>query len=314
MVRDFGEFTRTEPELSARGRRARRFSLLAAVCVLSVGLGLVAFAAIEMADAPGRAGMFGGEDGASAQTPGGPEPVNVLLMGLDGQSPGAEDGLARTDTLMLARLRPESGEAALISIPRDLYVEGAGPEGGPERINGAYAYGGAERTAEVVEDLTGAEVDHHVAADFDGFEEVVDSLGGVEVEVEEDYLAHRGIPAGEQTLDGEEALLYARYRKTPEGDLGRVERQQQILASLQEQAVSWDSIASIPGIVRSLDEHVRTDMGAGEMVPLARAMAGSEGDLETRHLEGEPVTLDDGRQVLMPDEKRNEEILWETLY
>ena len=316
-MRDFGEFTETESQLSVRGRRARRSILLAAVFVLSVGLGLTAFAAVEMAGTSGSAGpgLLDGEEEASAQTADdGPEPVNVLLMGLDGQSPGAEGAAARTDALMLARLHPDSGEASLVSIPRDLYVEGAGPEGGSDRINSAYANGGADKTVEVVENLTGADVDHYVAADFAGFEDVVDSLGGVEVDVEEDYLAHRGIPAGEQTLDGKEALLYARYRKTPEGDLGRVQRQQQILGALQDQAVSWDSIASIPGIVRSLDEHVRTDMGMGEMISLARALAGSEGGMESAQLEGEPVTLEDGRQVLMPDGQRNEEILWDTLY
>ena len=314
-MRDFGEFTETESQLSAGGRRARRSILLAAVCVLSVGLCLTAFAAAEMTRTSGGAGPLGGEEEASAQTADrGPEPVNVLLMGLDGQSPGAEGNAARTDALILARFYPDSGEVALVSIPRDLYVDGAGPEDGADRINSAYANGGADKTVEVAENLTGAEVDHYVAADFAGFEEVVDSLGGVEVDVEEDYLAHRGIPAGEQTLDGKEALLYARYRKTPEGDLGRVERQQQILGALQDQAVSWDSIASIPGIVRSLDEHVRTDMGIGEMVSLARALAGSEGSMESAQLEGEPVTLEDGRQVLMPDEQRNEEILWDTLY
>ena len=314
-MRDFGEFTRGGPRTAIRRQRTRRLSLLASMCVLSLGLGMFAFAAVEMTDAPGRLGMFGGEDGASAQTSGGGvDPVNILLMGLDGQSPGAQGGAARTDALILARLHPDSGEATLISIPRDLYVEGAGPEGGADRINSAYAYGGADKTVEVVEDFTGANVDHYVAADFAGFEEVVDSLGGVEVDVEEDYLAHKGIPAGEQTLDGEEALLYARYRKTPEGDLGRVERQQEILAALQDQAVSWDSIASVPGIVRSLDEHVRTDMGVGEMVSLARALAGSEGGMESRQLQGEPVTLEDGRQVLIPDEQQNEQILWDTLY
>lgn len=313
-MRDFGEFTETGPRLSVRGRRAKRSILLAAACVLSVGLCLTALSVSEMTSASGSAGLLGGEEEAAAQTAGGPEPVNVLLMGLDGQSPGAEGGAERTDALILARLHPGSGEVALVSIPRDLYVEGSGPDGGPGRINSAYANGGADKAVEVVESLTGADVDHYVAADFAGFEEVVDSLGGVEVDVEEDYLAHRGIPAGEQTLDGKEALLYARYRKTPEGDLGRVERQQQILAALQKQAVSWDSIASIPGVVRSLDEHARTDMGVGEMVSLARALAGSEGGMESRQLQGEPVMLEDGRQVLMPDEQRNEEVLRDTLY
>lgn len=282
--------------------------MISVAVLLSAGIVLAAVAAMS-GGAAEETRLAGGEasEGSGAET----EEINVLLMGLDGQSPGAGEGPPRTDALMLAQVDPESGDTALISIPRDLYVEGVAPDGGSQRINSAYAHGGPERAVEAVEELTGVPVDHYVAADFEGFEEVVDSLGGVEVDVEGDYLAKRGIPQGEQILNGKEALLYARYRGTPEGDLGRIERQQQLLAALRSQAVSWESIASIPGIVRSLNEHVQTDMSTAEMISLGRALARADGgELQTASLKGEPVTLSDGRQVLMPEEAVNEEIVW----
>lgn len=290
---------------------------------LLVGLGLAAFAAPELPrSVPGLSSLLSGDEddsrGVSAQAPGAEaEPVNILLMGLDGRKTAAEGSQsARTDTLMLARVDPETGDTTLLSIPRDLYVEDVTPGGDRDRINSAYAYGGAEKTVEVVEGFTGVPVDHHVVADFDGFEEVVDSLGGVEVDVQGDYLAHKDIPDGEQVLDGEEALLYARYRKTSAGDLGRIERQRELLSALKSQTLSLDSLGSVPGVARSVNENVETDMGVREMVSLGRPLAenGRDGGLlESGQLQGRPYTLPDGREVLLPDDGSNEEVLRDSI-
>lgn len=317
-MRDFGEITASRRGSAGSQRRARSLWLVAFVLVISAGLALTAFAARDLSGETGLASLTGGaapgEEGP-AQGPGGSEPVNILLLGLDGGKDAQSDGIQRADTLMLARLYPGTGEIRLLSIPRDLYLEDIGPEGESDRINSAYAYGGVEATVEAVEELTGAPVDHHVVADFEGFEEVVDALGGVEVRVEGDYMAHRTIPAGEQVLDGSQALFYARYRKTPEGDLGRIQRQQQLLGALRSQMLSWESIGNSPDIIRSLNEHVETDMGVSKMVSLGRALARSEqsGGLDSYQLQGRPVTLEDGREVLEPNEERNEEILYEFL-
>lgn len=322
-MRDFGEFTtRAHKPAEHRRRRTRRRLgglLLTASVLLLFGLALTGFAASGLSwSQTGLASLVGESRNASSETPvverGDQEAVNVLLMGLDGGKDVQQDGVRRADTLMLARMYPETGEVKLLSIPRDLYVEGVVPGGGSDRINSAYAYGGVDATVEAVEDLTGAPVDHYVTADFEGFEEVVDSMGGVEVQVQKDYLAHRGIPSGEQVLDGKDALLYARYRKTPEGDLGRIQRQQQLLSALRSQALSWESLGDSPQIIRSLNEHVETDMGVSRMISLGRALARSQEDgLSSEQLVGRPVTLSDGRQVLEPVEDRNEEILYEFL-
>lgn len=318
-MRDFGEFTASTHRPAGRRRASATFVAVVSL-VFCAGLALTAFAASEISGTrSGVASLLGGRDEGNepgpVQTSGGSEPVNILLMGLDGGEDSQDDGVQRADTLMLARTYPDTGEVRLLSIPRDLFLEGVGPDGEADRINSAYAYGGTEATVEAVEDLAGVPVDHYVAADFEGFEEAVDSLGGVEVQVEEDYLAHRGIPSGQQVLSGKEALLYARYRKTPTGDLGRIQRQQELLTALRSQVLSWESIGSSPGIIRSLNEHVETDMGVRQMISLGRALAKSEGEsgTESDQLEGEPVTLPDGREVLEPDEERNEEILYEFL-
>jgi LCP family protein required for cell wall assembly len=294
-----------------------------AALVLSAGLALAlygAFSGYGLYGGQGGTGVLLSESGdaenaASPRGTGDQNAVNILLMGLDGGKDPEDGGIQRADTLMIARMYPDTGEVRLLSIPRDLFVQGVGSQGEQDRINSAYAYGGPKSTVEAVEDFSGIPVDHYVTADFEGFEKTVDSLGGVEVDVKMDYLSDRGIPPGEQVLDGKEALLYARYRKTPRGDLGRVERQQQILAAFRSQVLSWDSITSSPGIIRNLNEHVETDMGIPRMITLGRALAQSDskGGLESDQLEGNPVTLEDGRQVLIPAEKRNEQILYDFL-
>ena len=315
-MRDFGEFTSSG---NSRGsvpprRHDRALLLIVVVFVVSAGTALTAFSTFGTFSGRETSGGQGPDGEASAQTPGNADATNILLMGLDGGKDPEDSGTQRADTLMLARLQADTGQVSLLSIPRDLYVEDMGPGGAPGRINSAYAYGGAERTVGAVEDFTGVPVDHYVSADFKGFRETVDALGGVRVRVQKDYLAKRGIPRGEQVLDGKEALLYARYRKTPAGDLGRIRRQQQILAALKSQVLSWEAIGSSPGIVRSLNEHVETDMGAPRMISFGRALARHEdGGVESDQLEGRPVTLSDGRQVLEPKDRRNAEILYDFL-
>ncbi|WP_053057485.1 LCP family protein [Rubrobacter aplysinae] len=314
-MRDFGEFTSSGNSggSSPPRRHDRALLLIVVVFVVFAGTTLTAFGTFGTFSGRETSGGQDPEGEASAQTPGDTDATNILLMGLDGGKDPEDSGTQRADTLMLARLQ-DTGRVSLLSIPRDLYVEDMGPGGEPGRINSAYAYGGAERTVGAVEDFTGVPVDHYVSADFKGFRETVDALGGVRVRVQKDYLAKRGIPRGEQVLDGKEALLYARYRKTPEGDLGRIRRQQQILAALKSQVLSWEAIGSSPGIVRSLSEHVETDMGAPRMISLGRALARhEEGGMDSDQLEGRPVTLSDGRQVLVPEDQRNAEILYDFL-
>lgn len=316
-MRDFGDFTTGTRGSAIPRRHSRGLWLAAAALVLFAGLALALSGAFSANGSPGGQGGQGvlSSDTEALDSTGDPDAVNILLMGLDGGKDPEDSGIQRADTLMIARLYPDSGEVKLLSIPRDLYVQGVGPDGEADRINSAYAYGGPEATIEAVESFSGMPVDHYVAADFEGFEKTVDSLGGVEVDVKMDYLSDRGIPPGEQVLDGKDALLYARYRKTPRGDLGRVERQQQILSAFRSQVLSWEAITSSPGIIRNLNEHVETDMGVPRMLTLGRALAQSDpkGGLESDQLEGKPLTLDDGREVLRPAEERNEQILYDFL-
>jgi polyisoprenyl-teichoic acid--peptidoglycan teichoic acid transferase len=253
-------------------------------------------------------------DKPEAPPPASGEPLYVLVLGVDRRPSEAGGVPSRSDGIMLAQVSPGSGRVQLLSVPRDLLVEVK--PGVEDRINTAYAYGGVEQATAVVENLTGIAVDRYAIVDFGGFEEAINALGGVTLEVEEPIrLGIEGrrvyIPAGRQELDGLEALAYARYRGTACGDLGRIKRQQRLVAALRQQALGWNTITRLPGIVKVAHENVDTNLGIVQAISLGRALAGrgEEGGMKSFQLKGNPETLPNGDAVLVPDGAANERIL-----
>jgi LCP family protein required for cell wall assembly len=238
------------------------------------------------------------------------EPLDVLVLGVDRRPSSAEGESTRSDTMMLVRVIPATGEVKLLSVPRDLYVEVQSGE--KDRINTAYAYGGVEKARAVMEDLTGVDIDNYVIVDFEGFEKVIDAMGKVRVDVgKEVFPEHWNMGEGFERLNGHKALKYARYRGTPGADLDRIDHQQKLLAALRRQALRWDIVTRLPAIIRVTNENVNTDLGIMQVIPLARALVlnGEDNKMTRAELEGQPKFLSDGEQVLVPDEEANEAIL-----
>jgi LCP family protein required for cell wall assembly len=238
------------------------------------------------------------------------EPLDVLVLGVDKSAGPEGEGSSRSDTMMLVRVTPATGEIKLLSVPRDLYVEIE--PGVNDKINSAYAYGGVDQARSVMEGLTGVTVDNYVIVDFQGFQEVINAIGGVKVDVGHDVFPEKWhMGEGVQRLGGRKALFYARYRGTPRADLDRIDHQQKLLAALRRQAFRWNTVTKMPAILKTTNDNVDTDLGIWQAVPLARALIlhGREGDLTSSELQGYPTTLDDGTQVLVPNEDANEAIL-----
>jgi polyisoprenyl-teichoic acid--peptidoglycan teichoic acid transferase len=238
------------------------------------------------------------------------EPLDVLVLGVDKRTAPEGEGSSRSDTMMLVRVTPATGDVKLLSVPRDLYVEIE--PGERDKINSAYAYGGVDQARSVMEGITGVTVDNYVIVDFEGFREVIDVIGGVKVDVGHDVFPEKWhMGEGVQRLGGRKALFYARYRGTPRADLDRIDHQQKLLAALRRQAFRWNTVTKMPGIIKTTNENVDTDLGIWQAIPLARALIlhGRDGDLSSSELRGYPTTLDDGTQVLVPEEDANEAIL-----
>jgi LCP family protein required for cell wall assembly len=163
----------------------------------------------------------------------------------------------RTDTMMLLHI-PDSGSPTLVSLPRDSFVPIPGRD--RNKLNAAYAFGGQQLLVQTVETVTGIRIDHYLEIGFGGFADIVEAVGGVELcpeQAMQDPMAGLNLPAGCQTVGGEQALAYVRTRATPLGDLDRVQRQQEFLSALMSRATSpgvlFNPLRSVPLAVRGVD-------------------------------------------------------------
>lgn len=206
--------------------------------------------------------------------------VNILFMGTDGYEEGTtayatEFEGERSDSIMLAHISPDS-RVSVISFPRDSlvalpecdpYGDTEGTSGYFGMINAAMYHGGPPCVVRTIESLSDVRIDHFVHLSFMSFRDVVDAIGGVDMcipEPMEDSRSKLDLDAGQQTLDGDEALSFvrARYEIGDGGDIGRIDRQQMFLAALADQVTSNDVISNpvrLNAVLRAVAEHSATD-------------------------------------------------------
>jgi LCP family protein required for cell wall assembly len=195
------------------------------------------------------------------------EPMTILVMGVDARPGAAIDIGVRPDALMVLRLDPATGTCKGLAIPRDSLAELPGY--GETKINHALMLGGIPYEELVVELYLGIDIDHYALIDFTGFEDLVDAVGGVTITVPEN-LASPAVPAGTHTIDGETALRHARYRGGPDGDFGRIQRQQELMRALIASAGGKDLLTEANRLLPPLQDHVRTDLSLEQLVSLAK--------------------------------------------
>ncbi len=249
--------------------------------------------------------------------------VSILMMGIDQRC--EEAGPTHTDSMMVLTIDPVGLSAAVLSLPRDLWVEI--PDFGVDRINQANYYGeiyeypggGQALAVQTVETLLGVPIDYYVAVNFDAFVEVVDLIGGIDIDVPEAIDDPKypdrcygydpfSIEPGEQHLDGEVALKYARTRATFGGDVDRAARQQAVILAVRQQVLDLGNLpqllAQAPQLWQTSQENVRTNMTLDEAIQLALLAQDIPRDsIRTAVLDYNYVyneTTPDGREVLVP--------------
>jgi LCP family protein required for cell wall assembly len=206
-------------------------------------------------------------------TPEAGEPYYMLLVGSDSRGEGDH---GRSDTLILCRIDPGEPQITLLSIPRDteVYLDGYGTQ----KINAAYAYGGASGAVRAVSDLCGISIAHYAEIDFEGLIELVDILGGVTVKVPvEVNLWGTTLYPGSQVLDGEHALIFSRCRNYPMGDFQRAVNQRLLLQAIAKKVLAAGPL-ELPGLVTSLANCVSTDFSATGAIDLMMKMRGMDAD------------------------------------
>lgn len=197
-------------------------------------------------------------------------PVNILFMGSDKRP----DEPARADTILLMRVNGQKKSISQLSIPRDTLVDIPGY--GEEKINSAYAYGGPALMIQTVEQFTGVPINHYVQLDFDGFPEIVDAVGGVEINVPKTIDSQYPVEydwtdvhfdAGPQHMDGNRALVYVRVRYSDD-DFQRMGRQQQFMESLQKRFTSPMNMMRLPLTAPGMIGALTTDLSTNELMSL----------------------------------------------
>ena len=250
------------------------------------------------------------------------EPTLIMLLGTDGDRSAARQDFRRSDSILLVRTDPDRNRMAYLSIPRDLRVDIPGY--GANKINAAFQLGGAALTMKTVRALTGLQPNHVVLVDFDDFKEVIDALGGVEIDVPKPILSNRfdcpyatdarcqewqgwRFAKGKQEMSGKRALIYSRVRENrldpAENDLTRGERQQAVVEAMTSELVSPGTFLKLPFIGDDLVKPLTTDLSAGQLVQLGwtRFRSNEDRSLHCR-LGGEPQSIG-GEAVLVAAEE-----------
>lgn len=206
------------------------------------------------------------------------DPFYMLLLGTDGR-PGEE--VYRSDTIILARIDPQNKKVALVSIPRDTKVT---INGQTQKINAAHAIGGAQGAVQAVSTLCGVDISHYAEVSFDGMTGIVDAIGGVQIDVEDNINDWKAgnikIQKGEQVLNGAAALTYARSRKFTDGDYTRMKHQRHLIEAIVKQVLNNTDATTIVPLLNSTADMVKTDMSITEIADLANQMRGMNVDTD----------------------------------
>ena len=210
------------------------------------------------------------------------EDFNILVAGLD-----VDTGQQRSDSIMVGHVSMKNDYANFVFIPRDTRVPIAGRRGGKEKINYAYGAGGLPMMRNTIEQLFDINVNYYLLFNVEGFINVIDAVGGLEVDVEKNmrYTDRSqnlfiNLKKGKQHLSGDQVMQYSRFRHDSRGDFGRIERQQKILHLLSKKMLSRTLLKKGPDILNALEKQqttqgnhtsplVYTDLTSDDLIMLA---------------------------------------------
>lgn len=217
--------------------------------------------------------------------------INMLVLGVD-----SVDGTHRADTMFVLGINPAKARISMLSIPRDTRVLISGRA---RKINEILPRYGESVLRSLLEDLLNIQISRFVEVDFQGFINVIDSIGGVEIEVDKPMhyddnwgKVHIHFDTGKHKLDGRQALNYVRFRADATADLGRIKRQQQFIKVLLETFMQPSSFVKLPQIISQAYEHVKTDFSLAELFTLVKGFESYRVKFQNASLPGEARYID----------------------
>lgn len=229
------------------------------------------------------------------------EPFSALLLGVDER----ENDKGRSDSMIVLTVNPEVKSVKMISIPRDTLTEIIG-KGTKDKINHAYAFGGVEMSMDTVENLLDIPIDYYVQINMEGFEDIVNAVGGVTVNNDIDF-SYDGFSFDEGKLDlnGKQALAFSRMRyEDPRGDFGRQLRQREVIQAVIREGASVSSLWNFDNIFDALGNNVKTNLKFEEMVDIQKNYKSASKDIEQVQIkDGSGTKIDGIYYYIIPDEE-----------
>ncbi|MED3689484.1 LCP family protein [Peribacillus butanolivorans] len=217
------------------------------------------------------------------------DPFSLLILGVDER----KNDKGRSDTMIVMTINPKQESIELLSLPRDTRTEIIG-KGTNDKMNHAYAYGGVNMSINTVEAYLDIPIDYYVKMNMEGFQDIVNAVGGVTVDNDMD-LAYKGysFKKGTIDLDGKEALIYSRIRKEdPRGDYGRQMRQRQVIQAVMKKGSSLSTLTNYDDIFEALGKNVETNLSFNEMLSIQKNYKSSLKKIEQYTLEGDNQKVD----------------------
>ena len=234
------------------------------------------------------------------------DPIGVLLIGTDDSASRGDEG-GRSDTLIYATVNPKTNKTHLYSISRDIYswVD----DNNYQKINAAYSIGKEQQCARAVEKLLDSPVDYYVSVNMDALVQIVDSLGGIDVENKFDFTIsiadtepeyQESIGVGKQHINGRQALVYARMRyQDPEGDVGRQKRQQEVIRQITKKLKSPKTLMKADELLNIVSNNIKTNAPRDKIVKLFKSYVKALSNIQSTNIVGRGEMIEEGYYMVV---------------
>jgi len=238
---------------------------------------------------------------------------NIAFFGLDARNP---DLASRSDSIMVVSIDRKNQKIKVASLMRDMYVPIPGKE--DNRINAAYAFGGPALALKTINSNFNLDIKNFVTANFFGLEDLINKAGGVKIDIKPEEVSYAYVKkSGLQTLNGKQALAYARIRYVGNNDYERTKRQRRIINALFK-TIKSQGILKLPGTINILLPYVETNLSNGQILKIAsEAIEFNTDNIEEYRLPAAGTYKSQkirGMEVLVPDISRNEQMLHDFIY
>ncbi|MCQ6276855.1 LytR family transcriptional regulator [Bacillus sp. V3B] len=228
------------------------------------------------------------------------EPFSVLMLGVDERA----GDRGRSDTMIVLTVNPNQNSIKMLSIPRDTRTDIIGRDT-VDKINHAYAFGGEEMSMATVENLLDIPIDYYIKVNMEGFKDVVDAVGGIQVNNNLEFTQEGyRFTKGQINLNGDQALSFVRMRyEDPNGDFGRQERQRQVIQGVIKRGASFSSLTNFGNIFDALGKNVRTNVTFDEMLDIQKNYKTAAGSIDQLQMTGQGTKISGIYYLMVPNEQ-----------